>query len=201
MIFSQVQDLIASPDKQQLQDLSIEQITFISEADLKSITALIAPGGTLQMQGQCSDQANPHFLNISKVNFILKLSGFKNITIETDPQAEQINGLSVKRFTLRANKILIDRQKKVIPSPQEQPKKTGNSTLDDCEVTGGSSSGRKACKNCSCGRAEKEAAGEFVSKCGSCYLGDEFRCDACPYRGMPAFKPGEEVKILSGNDI
>jgi len=91
---------------------------------------------------------------------------------------------------------------------------------------------RKACKDCTCGlkeleEAENAAASKLpvvvlgddeldftvqgkTSSCGSCGLGDAFRCAGCtgpsniseadsvlgPFIGMPAFKPGEEVKLL-----
>ncbi|KAL2752409.1 hypothetical protein ACRALDRAFT_2044226 [Sodiomyces alcalophilus JCM 7366] len=87
----------------------------------------------------------------------------------------------------------------------------------------------RACKDCSCGlaariRGEDAATRSDADKklsalklmsddlnevdftvqgktgsCNSCSLGDAFRCDGCPYRGLPAFKPGEEVRIL--NDV
>lgn len=68
----------------------------------------------------------------------------------------------------------------------------------------------RACMNCSCGRKDLEdkygaeeaktrlQQGKERSACGSCYLGDAFRCESCPYRGLPAFKAGNKVELGSG---
>mmetsp|Transcript_15563 Transcript_15563/g.32425 ORF Transcript_15563/g.32425 Transcript_15563/m.32425 type:complete len:281 (-) Transcript_15563:122-964(-) len=85
----------------------------------------------------------------------------------------------------------------------EVPKPMGKGK-SDC------SSQPKACVNCTCGRKELEdkvgadeakkrlEQGKERSACGSCYLGDAFRCETCPYRGLPAFKPGSKVELSGG---
>jgi hypothetical protein len=70
---------------------------------------------------------------------------------------------------------------------------------DDC-------GGRKACDDCTCGRADAEKDQEQTtpviksSACGKCNLGDAFRCASCPYLGKPAFKAGEEHLVLDLQD-
>lgn len=74
--------------------------------------------------------------------------------------------------------------------------------LDDC-------GGRKACDDCTCGRADMEKQQQQssasptavpTSSCGNCSKGDAFRCAGCPYLGKPAFKSGEEHLVLDLTD-
>ena len=74
------------------------------------------------------------------------------------------------------------------------PAMGAKSATDDC-------SGRKACDDCTCGRAEQDTASSKPttapsSSCGKCGMGDAFRCASCPYLGKPAFKAGEQHLVL-----
>jgi len=83
---------------------------------------------------------------------------------------------------------LLDEEDLVKPDP---------ASLRVCGTTGK----KKACKDCSCGLKEELADGKepttksVTSSCGSCFLGDAFRCGSCPYLGMPAFKPGQKIQL------
>ncbi|EIE18569.1 DUF689-domain-containing protein [Coccomyxa subellipsoidea C-169] len=87
---------------------------------------------------------------------------------------------------------------------EEDLKRPEVPAVGDCEA----GASKKACADCSCGRAEAEAAGikaELTadmlknpqSACGSCGMGDAFRCASCPYRGLPKFEMGQKIELPS----
>lgn len=104
------------------------------------------------------------------------------------------------------NEALIDESSLLSAEDLAKPK-----LVDDCEV----GTTKKACKGCTCGRADEEDKGAkrpkvtlamlenpaVDSSCGSCSLGDAFRCGGCPYAGLPAFKPGEKIVLPDDFDM
>ena len=97
---------------------------------------------------------------------------------------------------------LIDEDDLLTEEDLGRPEPQAQGSGDDCDIGKG---GRKACVNCTCGRAEggkpKKLTKEMLDNpqpaggCGSCALGDAFRCGTCPYRGLPAFEPGKRIEV------
>lgn len=137
----------------------------------------------------------------SSENFVslLKQTGFGKITEKAAGKLKWGAGASLKKKSAWGN--LADESQTInedalLGDLQDKPL----AKVSDCITK------PKACDNCTCGRKEQEEGiekkletGEVKSSCGRCYLGDAFRCASCPYSGLPAFEPGEEVKLKTNN--
>uniref|UniRef100_A0A3B4F2J3 Anamorsin n=1 Tax=Pundamilia nyererei TaxID=303518 RepID=A0A3B4F2J3_9CICH len=129
----------------------------------------------------------------------IKLSFGKKTKPALDPN-------TVKMWTLSANDMNdddVDLMDSDALLDEDDLKKPDPASLKAPACGEGADKKKKACKNCTCGLAEEleqESKGKQKtdlpkSACGSCYLGDAFRCASCPYAGMPAFKPGEKIVL------
>lgn len=181
----------------------------LSDDVLNNSLKVLKPGGKLLVE-KVSDP--------NKFKFQLITKGFMNITINEDTMRADkpkfamgsMAKLNIQKKSAPAVWKLDEDEDTIDPDmllDEEDLKKPDPSTLRVCGTTGK----RKACKDCSCGLADElelEAnMGKLMdthdtpkSSCGSCYLGDAFRCATCPYLGMPAFKPGEKIQLV-GNQL
>ncbi|KAJ8972877.1 hypothetical protein NQ317_015782 [Molorchus minor] len=178
---------------------------FTNEVISKFLT-LLKPSGKLVLS---------KIVNYDNIKFNLSINGFMHI------ESNEGNLIAEKPKFKAGSSAKINLPKKSTPAvwklddntyddlidpddllDEDDLKKPDPASLRVCGTTGK----RKACKDCSCGLAEEllvEAKeGKVIdtkdaakSSCGSCYLGDAFRCGTCPYLGMPAFKPGEKNSI------
>jgi len=186
---------------------------------ITKLFSLVKPGGLFLIRHLTKD-------DVQKLEFVLKTNGFSNVSTQKQESNGtticEIKGFKPTYEIGSATKLNL----KKAPAPaavwkldadddfetidpdnlldDEDFKKPEQDSLRVCGTTGK----RKACKDCSCGLAEELDAeatarkpvnsAEAKSSCGSCYLGDAFRCATCPYLGMPAFKPGEKVQLSEG---
>ncbi|KAI1285269.1 Anamorsin -like protein [Halotydeus destructor] len=181
----------------------------------EKLLSLLKPNGQLTIKKSTKDDCTA-----DSIVSALKLSGFINVSESKDEisasKPDYSTGSSMKLnldnivastnvWTLKDGDEELINEDELLD--EEDLKKPDPESLRVCGSTGK----RKACADCSCGLAEELASEEVQkvrentqnakSSCGSCYLGDAFRCAGCPYRGMPAFKPGEKVTIDMSSDI
>ncbi|CAN1812239.1 Anamorsin homolog [Linum perenne] len=133
-------------------------------------------------------------------------SGVQSVLVKAKKASWKIGtSMALKKDTKSSVKIQFDDDSDLIDEDslltEEDLKKPQLPGVGDCETN----STKKACKNCTCGRAEEEEKVKLgltaeqlnnpKSACGSCGLGDAFRCGTCPYKGLPPFKLGEKVSL------
>lgn len=135
----------------------------------------------------------------------IKLS-FGKKTPKAAAEKPALDPKTIKMWTLSANDMNdddVDMLDSDALLDDDDLKKPDPASLRAPSCGEGAGKKKKACKNCTCGLAEEldqESKGQQKkdlpkSACGSCYLGDAFRCASCPYMGMPAFKPGEKIVL------
>lgn len=180
----------------------------IEQSILQILSKILKPGGQLIIKIKN---------NANDVKFNLITNGLSNIKvngnyIQANKPKYELGSSAQLNIQKKVNAVwkLDDDDVDDLIDPDsllddEDLKKPDSESLKVCSTTGK----RKACKDCSCGLAEELAAEKngvvnasntetAKSSCGSCYLGDAFRCSTCPYLGMPAFKPGEKVQLIEG---
>ncbi|KAL2596299.1 hypothetical protein AAZV13_11G094700, partial [Glycine max] len=179
---------------------------------IQEILRVLKVDGTILIRKSSQSAVGSFDKIISSLENKLLLAGF------TEPQVLQSAGIKAKKpswkigssFALKkvirsSPKMQIDFDSDLIDEDSlltEEDLKKPQLPPGDCEI----GSTRKACKNCTCGRAEEEEkvlklglTTEQIdnpqSACGNCGLGDAFRCSTCPYKGLPAFKLGEKSSV------
>jgi hypothetical protein len=180
---------------------------------LKEFSRVLKPGGVVILQQTQPASTSPLERNLLVAGYVdvqvVQMTSDQVVIIGKTPSWRVGSSFSLKKAVKTLPKVQIDDGMDLIDEDsllsEEDLKKPQLPTADDCEV----GITRKACKNCSCGRAEAEEKVEKLgmtmdqlenpqSACGSCGLGDAFRCGTCPYKGLPPFKLGEKV-ALSAN--
>lgn len=151
--------------------------------------------------GSTSDNGELYRISAAKPNY--EVGASSQLKLSFAPKAPAPASKTAEVWSLSTNDLVDDDLELINDDDlldEDDLKKPDPSSLRASCVDGPKK--RKACKNCTCGLAEeleqestKKTTQPKTSACGSCYLGDAFRCASCPYLGMPAFKPGEKIQL------
>ncbi|PWZ39313.1 Anamorsin [Zea mays] len=194
----------------------IKNVESLREQLVAEIRRVLKAGGRVLVQSPAPSSSQKPNTDIERK---LLMGGFAEVQSSAANSQDSVQSVTVKakkaswsmgssfplkKTTKALPKIQIDDDSDLIDEDslltEEDLKKPQLPVVGDCEV----GAAKKACKNCTCGRAEaEEKVGKLEltaeqinnpqSACGSCGLGDAFRCGTCPYRGLPPFKPGEKI--------
>lgn len=155
------------------------------------------PGECLKVENVPADQ-------VTKVKMNMTLSGFIQVSVDGNSVSGSKPNYNLGSAQTIGSRNTIDASSLLTEADKQKP--DSESLAAPC---GSDKKKRRACANCTCGLAEEIAGNDALSAeqranpksaCGSCYLGDAFRCGSCPYLGMPAFKPGEKPSLVALDD-
>ncbi|KAL0407980.1 UNVERIFIED_CONTAM: Anamorsin [Sesamum radiatum] len=207
-------DSLSSVESSSIDDVVslCKSLEFPSDQLLANLSRVLKPGGRilLYLTSQSVEANSSLERKLLLAGFLdIQSSGSKSVGVTGKKPSWKIgSSFSIKKTSQVLPKVQVDDDVDLIDEDSlltEEDLKKPQLPPSDCEV----GSTRKACKNCTCGRAEAEEKVEKLgitmdqlnnpqSACGNCGLGDAFRCSTCPYKGLPPFKLGEKV-TLSGN--
>jgi len=189
---------------------SSELASLYDPMELSGWQSLLKPGASISIRVLVADSKSSPDLKPIHTSFLLAgLSGVSE-RLEADlSRVFEVTKKAPKTYTsVQINKKVIvnDLDDGELLDEDDLLNEEGNglwappSMVPTTMTAGSDCSGRKACDDCTCGRAELEGGAEIKqvksSSCGNCGKGDAFRCAGCPYLGKPAFKAGEEYLVL-----
>jgi hypothetical protein len=192
------QDLRILETNQKQNSIVIENLqTVLTPDELNNISKSIEDGGKLELNTTLTDES------LNELMSNLKLAGFLKVE-KADGRLKGVKKNWGKKNNNPWKSIKIEDSKNDLVLEHELIDPFDNyqkfAKASDCITK------PKPCKNCNCGRAERENVTNvtpvdpnFKPDCGKCYLGDAFRCAGCPYRGKPAFEPGDKIQFSSTN--
>lgn len=201
--FNTLIDKLKSNSDCDLSSNSSIYIKFITEVDKLEVDTLSLIFSHLKIGTKLRINVSNDDDYITDVKSNLRFSGFQNVKLKEDvlecikkeqkSKDEKMNELKVITLS-NSNYEKINENSLIDPNDKYQQLAKENSCITK----------PKPCKNCNCGRADElknSDTSNIKSDCGKCYLGDAFRCEGCPFRGMPAFEPGQKLDLGSKNTI